>query len=371
MRAARTRHREGNVPGASGSRNRLFVPLFMGLVVVGCGSTGLSQDAPEDGSGSLRVQSPADGEVVRKDRIKVRGSAPPGAEVVRDISFSSDDRTTANPGGRWTMTVELDEGANELTFRVGDDEETAVTVDVTYEPRTAGAGSGSAGRADEDDEDDDERQEPPFGKAPDGPARTATVLSVTDGDTIRVLIGGKEERVRYIGMDAPELGAVLSYEATAANAELVAGQDVVLERDVSKRDQFGRLLRYVWLERDDGWVLVNRDLVRRGFAQAISYPPDVKYDDILHRAERNATRASRGLWGVAAPAPAPTPLTLIPQAPAGGCEPSYPDVCIPIGSADIDCGAIAARRFAVVWTVPVPDPHAFDADADGIGCESG
>jgi micrococcal nuclease len=364
------------VPGASvtrvvlrPARSRLFVPLFMGLVVVGCGSAGLSQDAPQRDSGSLSVESLADGDVVRKDRIKVRGSAPPGAEVIRDISFSPDDRTRANPGGRWTITVELDEGANELTFRIGDDDETAVTIDVTYEPRTGGAGSGSAGRDDEDnDEEEDER---PFGKAPDGPTRTATVLSVTDGDTIRVLIGGKEERVRYIGMDAPELGAVLSYEATAANAELVAGQDVVLERDVSKRDQFGRLLRYVWLERDDGWVLVNRDLVRRGFAQAISYPPDVKYDDILQRAERNATRASRGVWGIAAPAPAPAPLTLIPQAPAGGCEPSYPDVCIPIGSADIDCGAIAARRFAVVWTVPVPDPHGFDADADGIGCESG
>ena len=68
--------------------------------------------------------------------------------------------------------------------------------------------------------------------------------------------------------------------------------------------------------------------------------------------------------------PGAAPLTLIPQAPAGNCEPSYPDVCIPIGSADLDCGDMSVRAFSVRWDVAVPDPHRFDADADGIGCES-
>jgi micrococcal nuclease len=66
--------------------------------------------------------------------------------------------------------------------------------------------------------------------------------------------------------------------------------------------------------------------------------------------------------------PAAAPLPLVPA--PGNCEPSYPGLCIPIGSADIDCGEIAARRFSVVWNVANPDPHGFDGDGDGIGCES-
>lgn len=68
----------------------------------------------------------------------------------------------------------------------------------------------------------------------------------------------------------------------------------------------------------------------------------------------------------AAPPPPPTPVPLVPPVdPAAGCDPSYPGVCIPPAPPDLDCGDIAPRRFAVL----PPDPHRFDGDLDGIGCE--
>lgn len=58
--------------------------------------------------------------------------------------------------------------------------------------------------------------------------------------------------------------------------------------------------------------------------------------------------------------PAPTP------APSDSCDPSYPGVCIPPAPPDLDCGDIAYRRFQVLS----PDPHGFDGNQDGVGCES-
>ncbi len=71
----------------------------------------------------------------------------------------------------------------------------------------------------------------------------------------------------------------------------------------------------------------------------------------------------------AAPTPAVAPVPAVPAvaAPAGDCDPSYPTLCIPIGSPDLDCGDISDRRFPVL----PPDPHGFDgSDDDGLGCES-
>jgi micrococcal nuclease len=344
--------------------SRALAVLVIGLSLAACGATGVADGEPE--TGVLTIRSHDDGQVVHKERIRIKGSAPPGAEIVRDISLAPDDRTTANPGGKWSMAVELDRGENELTFRIGDADETAITIDVTYEPRdNAGNGRDSGGRNDE------AREPAALGEAPRGRTQLATVVSVTDGDTIRVSIDGRDERVRYIGIDAPEAGGQwMASEATRANANLVAGKVVVLERDVSKRDQYGRLLRYVWLETDDGWLLINRELVRRGFAEAVSYPPDVRYDAILLRAQGNAAEAARGVWAPPPLTPAPTPLTLVPQAPAGNCEPSYPDICVQLGLPDLDCGDMSVSGFRVRWDVVSPDPHQFDGDSDGIGCES-
>ena len=85
--------------------------------------------------------------------------------------------------------------------------------------------------------------------APTPPERTlATVTRVIDGDTIEVDIGGTPYRVRYIGIDTPERGQYGYEKATQANAQLVSGKVVELEKDISETDKYGRLLRYVWVE---------------------------------------------------------------------------------------------------------------------------
>jgi hypothetical protein len=66
-----------------------------------------------------------------------------------------------------------------------------------------------------------------------------------------------------------------------------------------------------------------------------------------------------------APAPVVVPAAPVIAPPAGNCDPSYPDVCIPSPPPDLDCGEIPHRRFRVVGA----DPHRFDGDHDGIGCE--
>jgi len=128
---------------------------------------------------------------------------------------------------------------------------------------------------------------------------TARVVRIVDGDTIDVAIAGETYRVRYIGIDAPESVRPdspvewMGPEASEANRRLVEGKTVRLERDVSETDRFGRLLRYVWV----GDVMINAELVRLGYANAGAYPPDVKYQEVLRRAEREARDAGRGLWG--------------------------------------------------------------------------
>lgn len=143
---------------------------------------------------------------------------------------------------------------------------------------------------------------------PTGPTEDASLVRVMDGDTIRVVVGGVEERVRFIGMDTPELNVTspaspdpYAEAATAANARLLAEGRLVLEKDVSERDRYGRLLRHIWVEDDGTWMLVNLALVAEGFAQVSTYPPDVKYADVLLAAQGDARAAGRGLWGERVP----------------------------------------------------------------------
>ena len=119
------------------------------------------------------------------------------------------------------------------------------------------------------------------------------VVRIIDGDTIEIEGG---ERVRYIGIDTPEVYPSAEYygmEAWEKNQELVGGCLVTLESDVSDRDRYGRLLRYVYV---DG-VFVNAELVRLGCARAEPYPPDTRHHELLEQLEEEARAAHRGLWG--------------------------------------------------------------------------
>lgn len=158
-------------------------------------------------------------------------------------------------------------------------------------------------------------------------------------------------------------------EASAFTREQIAraGHRVLLEKDVSETDRYGRLLRYVWLEHPDGRRMLNYELVAQGYAQVVTYPPDVRYTNLFLQAQREVREQYRGLWSAcgAFGVPAATPTPSRPQAPAVSCDPSYPDVCIPPPPPDLDCGDIPSRRFRVL----PPDPHRFDTDRDGVGCE--
>ena len=88
----------------------------------------------------------------------------------------------------------------------------------------------------------------------------------------------------------------MAKEASAANSKLVAGRSVVLERDVSETDRFGRLLRNVWVEHDGTLVMAGLELVREGLAQVTTFPPDVKYVDDLLAAQAAARDDGLGLW---------------------------------------------------------------------------
>jgi micrococcal nuclease len=136
----------------------------------------------------------------------------------------------------------------------------------------------------------------PASSAPGG--LPATVVRIVDGDTIQVRIGDRLEKVRYIGMNAPEVHHPSKgeepggREASEVNRQLVGGQQVRLELDVQERDRYGRLLAYVWV----GDTMVNAELVRRGYAQVMTIPPNVRYQQMFLKLQREAREAGRGLW---------------------------------------------------------------------------
>jgi len=127
---------------------------------------------------------------------------------------------------------------------------------------------------------------------------------VVDGDTIHVRVGPRLEKVRYIGVNAPEIphpeargwrkGGARAHEV---NRRLVVGRDVRLELDLVPHDKYGRLLAYVRVRRTGRSVMANAEMVRRGFAQVMTIPPNVKYHDRFLKLQREAREARRGLWG--------------------------------------------------------------------------
>jgi len=122
------------------------------------------------------------------------------------------------------------------------------------------------------------------------------VTDVVDGDTVTVSIAGTLDGLRLIGINSPENGECYAAEASARLAEIVGGRDVTLVSDTSDRDQYGRLLRYVYV----GEVLVNEVLVREGYAIARRYEPDTAMADLLEVAQAMARNEAAGLWGPAA-----------------------------------------------------------------------
>ena len=181
------------------------------------------------------------------------------------------------------------------------------------------------------------------------------VVGIIDGDTIDVNIGGTEFRVRYIGIDTPEKDQPFGSQATAYNQTLVRGQQVSLYKDISETDQYGRLLRYVFV----GSLFVNYELVAKGYAEATDYPPDSACKNLFANTATDAMANQLGIWASS------SSETSGGSGEKGNSDPSYPDVCIPPYPPDLNCDDVDYNNFKVVGS----DPHNLDGNNDGWACE--
>ncbi|MFW2381377.1 MAG: thermonuclease family protein [Acidimicrobiales bacterium] len=132
-------------------------------------------------------------------------------------------------------------------------------------------------------------------------AETGRVEWVIDGDTVDLVIGGQEERVRLIGVDAPESVSrdtpvqCFGEEASTALKGLLPVDTLVrLERDTEARDRFGRLLLYIYRVEDD--LFVNEWLISNGYADTLFFEPNTAYRSSFTELRNAARSAPVGLW---------------------------------------------------------------------------
>ena len=188
---------------------------------------------------------------------------------------------------------------------------------------------------------------------PPPPGDHVRVSHVIDGDTIEVDGQRQKYRVRYIGVDTPERDEPFYQEATEANRRMVEQQEVILVRDVSETDQYGRLLRYVYLQ--DG-TFVNAELIGQGYGRVVTFPPDVAQIDLFTRLQRRAREDLNGLWSQ-------SEMQALPL----GC-----DTCgkNSYNCRDFDTQAAAQACFDTCLIKTGQDIHRLDGGGDGIVCES-
>ncbi len=169
------------------------------------------------------------------------------------------------------------------------------------------------------------------------------VTRVIDGDTLEV---EGDLRIRLVLVDAPELGESGGSEARDFLTDLCLGSLALTDEDDFQigDDPFGRILAVVYCDGTNA----NAAMISSGHA-------DTYYDFC------SASEFGSETWAGCSSAPPPPP-----PPPQEDCDRAYPDVCIPSPPPDLDCGDILYRNFQVL----PPDPHHFDGDGDGIGCET-
>jgi micrococcal nuclease len=142
--------------------------------------------------------------------------------------------------------------------------------------------------------------------APADPVRETSacvLLRIVDGDTVRCRMAGREIKVRFIGMDTPEMsqGTAGQRASDALSGLIAVGDTVQLEPDAQAQDRYGRTLAYLWRR----GRMLNWEMVREGWAVSYSVPPNVQYGERFIEAERAAREEGKGLWTSAAFACAP------------------------------------------------------------------
>lgn len=204
----------------------------------------------------------------------------------------------------------------------------------------------------------------------------ATVISVGDGDTLRMDYQGQNITVRLACLDAPETSQIPWGPAATERLRQLAPRGSAIQFRAADTDRYGRMVAEIYV----GGQSISLQMVREGHAvvytQYLNSCPDT--GATLLAAEAQARQQRLNFWrqdnpvmpwdyrrGTPTP-PRPTPPPSPATAPQGNCSPAYPDVCIPPPPPDLNCGDIPYRNFRVVGS----DPHRFDGDRDGIGCES-
>jgi micrococcal nuclease len=201
------------------------------------------------------------------------------------------------------------------------------------------------------------------------------VLDVVDGDTVNVLYRGSEVSVRVIGIDTPETVHPSEPvecggpQASAAAAGMLTGKRVRLVFDPSQGriDAYGRTLAYLQTPGVGDFGLA---MIRQGRAAEYTYDTSYARQARYLAAQRNAQAAGRGIWnrcgGVDKPLaqPEPAPKSRPRGGQGGNCDPGY-DPCVPPYPPDLDCADVDGPI-----RITGDDPHGFDADGDGIGCDS-
>lgn len=139
-----------------------------------------------------------------------------------------------------------------------------------------------------------------FSAGESGPrSADAYVTRVVDGDTIEAQIGDEVEDVRLIGIDTPETVKpeapveCFGAQASSFTHRVLEEQQVRLVFGVERRDVYGRLLAYAYIDHK----FFNAELARRGLARTLAIPPNTRYSALFERLEQSAARRGRGLWG--------------------------------------------------------------------------
>lgn len=128
----------------------------------------------------------------------------------------------------------------------------------------------------------------------------AKVVNIVDGDTIDVMINEKKERVRLILIDTPETKhprhgvQPFGQEASDFTTEYLTNKEVILEKDISERDRYGRVLAYVWVGNQN----FNKMLVEKGLARVAIFPPDIKYVNEFEKVQNTARQKGIGIWSI-------------------------------------------------------------------------
>jgi endonuclease YncB( thermonuclease family) len=208
---------------------------------------------------------------------------------------------------------------------------------------------------------------------PNAPRVQGLVTKVLDGSLIEVLISNRVYRVQYIGVDAPGIQVPMEWQGAQSsgfNQSLVEGKNVTLISDAADTDAAGNYLRYVIV----GNTFVNYEVVRLGFAKAVSMPPDIVCDNSFLAAQVEAQNAVKGIWQ-ATPVPTFT-VTLTPTI----TNTPVPVTATPVGPCNclgrrLTCNSFRNQRsaqqcFEFCWNQGYGDIFGLDKNGNGVACDN-